>query len=111
MIFYPTDGEGPVDEIWDADKLVRGECPDHLTPMVTSPRNPSVHYFINEICEIDEGGLFIPKMFFRRKGGLWARGYDSTAKIEVFPVYALLFRTNELAPYLIGRKNLHYSTR
>jgi hypothetical protein len=83
MIFYPTDGDGPVEEIWDGAKLTQGECPDHLTPMVVSPRDSDVHYFVNELCELEQGDLFIPKMFVRRQDGLWARGCKSTARIEV----------------------------
>ncbi|KAB5589914.1 Glutamate receptor 3,4 [Ceratobasidium theobromae] len=75
MVFYPTDGEGSIEEIWDGQKLAQGECPDKLTPMVISPRDPEYHYFVNEICERVSGELFIPIMFLRRQGGMWARGH------------------------------------
>ncbi|KEP45802.1 hypothetical protein V565_240180, partial [Rhizoctonia solani 123E] len=71
MQFYPTDGEGEISEIWDGEKLAHGLALEQLTPMVAVG---SSHYFVNEFCELDDGTLFIPEMFLRRQGGIWARG-------------------------------------
>jgi hypothetical protein len=83
MIFYPTDGEGAVEEVWDGEKLARGEHLDDLTPMVVSPSDPDVHYYVNELCELHTGDLFIPKMFLRRQDTLWARGYRADVTTAV----------------------------
>ena len=83
MNFYPTDGEGPVSEFWDGDKLTSGENPEQLTPMACSPSNPDTHYFVNEICELGDGGLFIPTMFFRKQELLWAHGYSVECSVVV----------------------------
>ena len=80
MQFYPTDGEGEITEIWDGEKLAHGLIPDQLTPMVAVGDS---HYFVNEFCELDSGSLFIPEMFLRRQGNIWARGYNVKCHHEV----------------------------
>lgn len=88
MQFYPRDGNGVVEEFWDGEKLALGEYMDQLTPMVASPHNQLHHYYVNEVCELDDGELFIPKMFLRREGEeLWARGYATSCTINVRIVY------------------------
>ncbi|KAG8779054.1 hypothetical protein FRC12_024668 [Ceratobasidium sp. 428] len=83
MMLYPTDGEGVVAEVWDAEKLAKGEHRDQLTPMAVSPSNYTTHYYINELCELEDGDIFIPKMFLRRDDGLWARGCLTTCSTDV----------------------------
>ncbi|KAG8725158.1 hypothetical protein FRC09_007147 [Ceratobasidium sp. 395] len=83
MMLYPTDGEGVVAEVWDAEKLAKGEHRDQLTPMAVSPNNHTTHYYINELCELEDGDVFIPKMFLRRDDGLWARGCLTTCSTDV----------------------------
>ncbi|QRV78666.1 glutamate receptor 3,4 [Ceratobasidium sp. AG-Ba] len=75
MELYPTDGKGAIEEFWDGEKLAKGEHLDQLTPMVASPNDRTIHYYVNELCELEDGDIFIPKMFFRREGGMWAHGY------------------------------------
>ena len=88
MQFYPTDGEGPVAEVWDAEKLSSGECKEQLTPMVVSPHDSSKHFFVNELCELEGGKLFVPEMFFRQGDELWAHGYNVESKLAVSDIYA-----------------------
>ncbi|KAG8719402.1 hypothetical protein FRC09_011167 [Ceratobasidium sp. 395] len=83
MMLYPTDGEGVVAEVWDAEKLAKGEHRDQLTPMAVSPSNYTTHYYINELYELEDGDIFIPKMFLRRDDGLWARGCLTTCSTDV----------------------------
>ncbi|CCO31107.1 hypothetical protein BN14_05141 [Rhizoctonia solani AG-1 IB] len=73
MQFYPSDGEGEINEIWDGEKLAHGLTPEQLTPMVVVGDS---HYFVNELCELEDGNVFLPEMFVRRQGSIWARGYD-----------------------------------
>lgn len=37
--------------------------------------NNKISYYVDEVCRLSDGRLFIPKMFFQRDGLLWARGY------------------------------------
>lgn len=74
MEFYPTDGEGEVSEIWDGEKLAQGSHLEQLTPMLAVG---DTHYYVNELCELVDGSAFIPEMFLRRQGEIWARGYDA----------------------------------
>jgi hypothetical protein len=87
MVFYPTDGEGSIEEIWDGEKLAEGECLDQLTPMVAAPRDPKYHYYVNELCELAIGERFIPMMFLRRPGSTWARGYMVSCVVTVSNLY------------------------
>ncbi|KAG9088201.1 hypothetical protein FRC07_012637, partial [Ceratobasidium sp. 392] len=82
MMLYPTDGEGEVAEVWDAEKLAKGEHLDQLTPMAISPNDRTIHYYVNELCELEDGEILIPKMFLRRDNELWARGYPTTCSIN-----------------------------
>lgn len=83
MNFYPSDGSGPIEEVWDGEKLTRGENLDQLTPMAISPHDSSLHYFVNELCELENEELFLPRMFFKKDGGLWARGFQVTCEALV----------------------------
>ncbi|CAE6511279.1 unnamed protein product [Rhizoctonia solani] len=80
MKFYPSDGLGGIEEIWDGERLTKGEHLDLLTPMVISPDNSRKHYYVNELCELGDGNLFMPKMFFSRGNELWAKGYSTSFK-------------------------------
>ncbi|KAF8600788.1 hypothetical protein BDV93DRAFT_446855, partial [Ceratobasidium sp. AG-I] len=80
MQFYPTDGEGKVNETWDGEKLSHGLSSDQLTPMVALSNGD---FFANELCELGDDSLFVPKMFLRRQGELWARGFDVTFSEKV----------------------------
>lgn len=71
--FYPSDGRGSCTEFWDAQKLSQGENLEQLTPMAS---DNGVSYFVDEVCRLVDGSLFIPKMFFQREDHIWARGYD-----------------------------------
>ncbi|KAF8595904.1 hypothetical protein BDV93DRAFT_455889, partial [Ceratobasidium sp. AG-I] len=73
MQFYPTDGEGEINEIWDGEKLSHGLSPNQLTPMVALSNGD---FFVNELCELVDNSLFVPEMFLRRQGELWARGFN-----------------------------------
>lgn len=78
--FYPEDGEGTSSEFWHGDKLAQGKNISQLTPMATSRFGT---YYVNEVCELVDGSLFIPEMFLRRKGELWARGKQLVAPGQV----------------------------
>lgn len=94
MNFYPTDGEGPIEEIWDG-KLVLGEHAEQLTPMVQSLTKPDLHYYVNELCEVEGGELFIPIMFLRRQGAMWARGHMVTCEIDVSALLVCVSLNND----------------
>jgi hypothetical protein len=70
--WYPCDGEGSSSEFWHGEKLAGGKNLSQLTPMETAG---SIQYYVNEICELVDTSLFIPDMFFHRRGELWARGH------------------------------------
>ncbi|KAG8701329.1 hypothetical protein FRC08_004137 [Ceratobasidium sp. 394] len=75
MEFYPQDAGDHSSEIWHGEKLVQGHNRKQLTPMVSHDNKT---YFVDEICELADGSAFIPDMFLRREGGMWARGYHLT---------------------------------
>ncbi|KAG8719357.1 hypothetical protein FRC08_003023 [Ceratobasidium sp. 394] len=75
MEFYPQDAGDHSSEIWHGEKLVQGHNRKQLTPMVSHDNKT---YFVDEVCELADGSAFIPDMFLRREGGMWARGCHLT---------------------------------
>jgi hypothetical protein len=69
--FYPEDADKFSSEVWHGEKLVQGHNRKQLTPMVTYNAKT---YFIDEVCELADHSLFIPDMFLRRNGEMWAHG-------------------------------------
>ncbi|KAG8784047.1 hypothetical protein FRC12_019015 [Ceratobasidium sp. 428] len=102
MEFYPEDAGNHSSEIWHGEKLVQGHNRQQLTPMVT--QNGST-YFVDEVCELVDGSTFVPDMFLRREGGMWARGYHLT-KDDVGPNPSCFTRCSErtLKPLLDFRR-------
>lgn len=70
--FYPCVDDGRFSEVWHGEKMVCGHNRDQLTPM--AGHNGRV-YFVNEVCDLTTGSLFLIKMFLRKDGALWARGH------------------------------------
>ncbi|QRW08525.1 glutamate receptor 3,4 [Ceratobasidium sp. AG-Ba] len=98
---YPTNGKGAIEEFWDGEKLAKGEHLDQLTPMVASPNDRTIHYYVNELCELEDGDIFIPKMFFpagRWNVGTWLSNAVRAQRIKVWGDYISLpvdrFRRN-----------------
>ncbi|KAG9080550.1 hypothetical protein FRC06_006451, partial [Ceratobasidium sp. 370] len=75
MEFYPQDTGDHSSEIWHSEKLVQGHNQKQLTPMVS---HDDKTYYVDEICELADGSAFIPDMFLRHEGGMWARGCHLT---------------------------------
>jgi hypothetical protein len=71
--FYPHDGAGRSAEFWHGDKFFDPKSHLQLTPMTVSG---NTMYYVDEICQLADGSLFIPDMFLRRGGDLWARGHQ-----------------------------------
>jgi hypothetical protein len=80
--FYPHDGEGQSSEFWHGDKFFHPNSRLQLTPMAIS-RNTI--YYVDEVCELADGSLFVPDMFLRRRGELWARGHKLIPNNSVSP--------------------------
>jgi hypothetical protein len=74
--FYPHDGEGSSSEFWHGDKMFDSKCLSQLTPMAVSSCGT---YYVDEVCRLADSTLFVPDVFFRRRGELWARGYQLKA--------------------------------
>ncbi|KAF8599210.1 hypothetical protein BDV93DRAFT_498019 [Ceratobasidium sp. AG-I] len=83
--FYPSDGRGSCTEFWDAQKLSQGENLAQLTPMAS---NNGISYFVDEVCRLEDGSLFIPEMFFQRQDQIWARGHEVAT--ELSPEYYIM---------------------
>ncbi|KAG9093298.1 hypothetical protein FRC06_011576 [Ceratobasidium sp. 370] len=75
MHLYPEDAGDHSSETWHGDKLVQGHNRQQLTPMVTHENKT---YFVDEFCELADGSAFVPDMFLRREGEMWARGCHFT---------------------------------
>ena len=57
MNFYPEDrGDGPIEEVWQANRWKEFR-PEELTPMYS---RGSKRFFIEELCQLDDGTFVIP---------------------------------------------------
>jgi hypothetical protein len=78
--FYPHDGEGHLSEVWHGEKMACGHNCKQLTPMVI---NNGKSFFVGEVSRLRSGTYFIPDMFIKRHGELYARGHQLISQPEV----------------------------
>lgn len=66
--FYPEETNGPVSEVWQAARWKEFR-PEQRTPMYTSGLR---HFFINEVCGLENGNIVIPLAWIKRGDEIWA---------------------------------------
>ncbi|KAI5888159.1 uncharacterized protein SCHCODRAFT_02691594 [Schizophyllum commune H4-8] len=67
--FYPEEVSGPISEVWQADRWKEYKAED-LTPMYSRENK---RFFIEELCQLDDGTYVIPHDWVIRNGSLTAR--------------------------------------
>ncbi|KAL1758460.1 hypothetical protein FB107DRAFT_271880 [Schizophyllum commune] len=69
MNFYPEDcGDGPIEEVWQAARW-KEFSPEELTPMYS---RGSKRFFIEELCQLDDGTFVVPHNWIMREKKLHA---------------------------------------
>ncbi|TRM61676.1 hypothetical protein BD626DRAFT_375148, partial [Schizophyllum amplum] len=68
--FYPEDcGDGPISEVWQAKRWTEFRA-DELTPMYS--RSGAKQFFIEELCQLEDGSYVIPHLWITKKKKLCA---------------------------------------
>lgn len=65
---YPEIPDGPITEVWHAEKWRKDLDPATLAPMIVGQEEK--HYYINELVQMKNGELVVPVRWLKSKGRL-----------------------------------------
>ena len=74
--FYPEIPDGPITEIWHAEKWRKDVDPTNFAPMYNDRHGR--HYYINELVRMKNGQYVVPVRWVKWRGGEHANAYRVT---------------------------------
>lgn len=70
---FPEEPDGPISELYEAEKMREGIPDDAAPPMI---EHGGHHYYVKELAQLTCSTYFVPLRWYKRGENMWMVGHD-----------------------------------